>query len=61
MEYLNIDKKQLVGEVRERNRYFMALTAIQAIVADSTNLQCDEKTEKILKICNEALTYHSSS
>ncbi len=52
------DKKQINGEVKERNRFYLALVQIQAIAADATemdNAKLNSKLEKITGICNESL------
>ncbi len=52
------DKKQISGEVRQRNRFYRALIRIQAIAADTTetdNAKLNSKLEKINGICKESL------
>ena len=52
------DKKQINGEVKERNRFYRALVQIQAIAADTTeknNADLNSKLKTITGICNESL------
>jgi len=53
MNFIEVDKAQLVGEVKQRNALYAALAAIQQIAKDSTAKTPDIKA--IEKVCDDAL------
>jgi hypothetical protein len=55
--YLNIDAKQLAGEVRERNRLYNTLTEIMEIASESLSSgdERHDQLSKILEKCEQAL------
>ena len=52
MNKVMIDKKQVVGEVRERNKLYRALVKIRQITTESANTPA---IEAIAEVCDDAL------
>ncbi len=56
MNEVSIDKSQIIGEVKERNKFYRALVKIQEISKASSNSKDTMlKMEEIGKVCQDAL------
>jgi len=53
MNFIEVDKAQLVGEVKQRNALYAALAAIQQIAKDAAAKTPDIKA--IEKVCDDTL------
>lgn len=52
---VKIDYKQIVGEVKERNRFFNALQEIQKLAGNIDENNFEAQSELIAKTCKDAL------
>lgn len=53
--YVQADYKQIVGEVKERNRFFKALQEIQKLAENIDENNFQAQSEMIAKTCEDAL------
>jgi hypothetical protein len=57
--FVQVDYKQVVGEVKERNRFYKTLLEVKTIATESSSSQdletCKEQLQAILKKCENSL------
>lgn len=58
MNEVAIDRNQIIGEVKERNRFYRALTRIQEITKAASNKQVPiPEIDEIGNVCREVLRH----